>query len=137
MPTWWGLSTDGETAKYDESTLLFTARQLFEHEYDETLDPSITIPPASPSTPPRSTQSDSGEGIAVPASPVQTHSATRRASGDHRRIAKKAKRAARKTAKDPSGDTPSPRDDPPSSSPDTDAVAGASELEREYETSQE
>eukprot|EP00972_Heterocapsa_arctica_P031779 4682834-Heterocapsa_arctica.AAC.1 len=31
MPDWWGVSLDGETAVYDEATLLCTARQLFEH----------------------------------------------------------------------------------------------------------
>eukprot|EP00972_Heterocapsa_arctica_P049145 7233817-Heterocapsa_arctica.AAC.1 len=54
MPVWWGLSENGETAHYDEFTLLHTARQIFHHEFDEELDPSITIPEHPPSTPPRS-----------------------------------------------------------------------------------
>eukprot|EP00972_Heterocapsa_arctica_P079322 11691816-Heterocapsa_arctica.AAC.1 len=33
MPDWWGAGANGETAAYDEDTLLFTARQLFEHEF--------------------------------------------------------------------------------------------------------
>eukprot|EP00972_Heterocapsa_arctica_P068022 10041332-Heterocapsa_arctica.AAC.1 len=67
MPIWWGVSSDGETAVYDEPTLLCTARQIFEHEFGEALDPNIIIPPSMspPSTPPRSTTPPgSGESIA-------------------------------------------------------------------------
>eukprot|EP00972_Heterocapsa_arctica_P096116 14179866-Heterocapsa_arctica.AAC.1 len=82
MPIWWGRSPEGETAVFDQSTLLNTARQIFEHEYGEVLNPMITIDSSEdePSTPPRTPSIvGSGKSIAVPASPEQGHSAKRRA----------------------------------------------------------
>eukprot|EP00972_Heterocapsa_arctica_P059665 8799289-Heterocapsa_arctica.AAC.1 len=101
MPIWWGRSLEGETAVFDQSTLLNTARQIFEHEYNEAIKPVITIDSSEdePSTPPRAPSiGGSGESIAVPASPEQGHSAKRRAPGDHRQAAKLVKRAVRKAA---------------------------------------
>eukprot|EP00972_Heterocapsa_arctica_P033249 4893670-Heterocapsa_arctica.AAC.1 len=67
MPVWWGVSSDGETAVYDEATLLCTARQIFAHEFGELLDPNIVIPPSSsspPSTPRPTTPPASGVAVA-------------------------------------------------------------------------
>eukprot|EP00972_Heterocapsa_arctica_P041549 6124576-Heterocapsa_arctica.AAC.1 len=72
------------------------------------MDSSIRVSEIPPSTPSRTPTPPSGVGIAVPGSPRLGHGATRRSAGNHRQMAKLAKRAtAKKAKKDTASSTPS------------------------------